>query len=523
LFNDLLIPFFYRRRIPRGKVPILEQTVEPIDLVYYGRLYAFKLIATGPDDSKIVSIFSAEDLESYSYWLISFDDCFKYQDEQRELKEQQELEKLQLDEERLQQAAATFARSRSNSAIDGIGLPTGLPPIAPGLKKTASSQQMLDKSQIIGERRPSMRLDHLEQHLAQEKVNDKKDSKDRTFDTITANAVSHNFFEDPGMIRVPSFKSKESVFANDDINLRNGSGEKVSKSRSKEKERSREIGIYNEPIIQLNDKNLDELLDFSPVSPPARNHPPLPPTAPAVPPPPPAAPGSPVAQNGDLQKSLRRSISNLNNNNNNNNNVSMYKMKKRDSELDMNEIRRIEFTLKKAVYPADRLSRRVKIWYCSGGFSLSTEEEIHQFVDALKNTDDPTLKAFSEEKFEHIHDWSNLLEVLRKYEQKVLTDEKETAESALSNKVRFIYEITTPTRPEIKVEFEFSEGFQLENLVRKISEAFGYSELSLLATLPPKLAELENPWCRGLVTVKEDLLFAEDLVLVSDERSFSYV
>jgi hypothetical protein len=48
-----------------------------------------------------------------------------------------------------------------------------------------------------------------------------------------------------------------------------------------------------------------------------------------------------------------------------------------------------------------------------------------------------------------------------------------------------------------------------------LSTTFGFSELALLASLPPKLVGLDNPWTAGLVMVKEDLLFAEDLVLVS--------
>lgn len=79
-------------------------------------------------------------------------------------------------------------------------------------------------------------------------------------------------------------------------------------------------------------------------------------------------------------------------------------------------IPQIRFAVKKVKYPAERLARRIKIWYCSSGFSLSTEQEIEQFVNELQLTGDNTLQSFSQEKFDNILDWAHLLEVLRKYE-----------------------------------------------------------------------------------------------------------
>ena len=78
----------------------------------------------------------------------------------------------------------------------------------------------------------------------------------------------------------------------------------------------------------------------------------------------------------------------------------------------------VKFSVQRVKYPAERLSRRIKIWYCSSGFSLSTAADVEHFVKELRNTDDALLAAFSEEKFDELQDWANLLAMLRKYEQK---------------------------------------------------------------------------------------------------------
>jgi uncharacterized coiled-coil protein SlyX len=462
------------RRIPRGKVSILDSTVEPIDFVYFGRLYAFKLLTTLPPISEefapqqVTSTFAAEDLESYSYWLISFDDCFKYQDELKEKKERDAQEAKMVEEQRMQMAADSIARSRSSSAINGINLnehPT------PGINLPLTSSGSFYQAHSTGDKKGSMRLDHLEARLSNS--GETKDSY-KEEPAIMNRAVSHKFHEDPGLSRPPSFRipKAETTFAADDMNN--------SLTRRSQSFRENNLpGTPNSagfgPIIQLTDNNLDDILKFEP-------------------------------------KTVEMTLN------------------KKDSAHEMLEIKQLEFIFKKAIYPADRLTRRVKIWYCSGGFSLSSEDEITQFVDALKSTDDLTLKAFSEEKFEHIHDWSNLLEVLRKYEQKVLTESIANDNAAgivnsngtddnLSNPhVRFVYEITLPKRPDLKLSYEFTEEFDFDDLIKKMNETFGYSDLSLLACIPPLLTNKDsNPWSTGLMTVKEDLLFAEDLVLYQEE------
>lgn len=78
----------------------------------------------------------------------------------------------------------------------------------------------------------------------------------------------------------------------------------------------------------------------------------------------------------------------------------------------------VKFSVQRVKYPAERLSRRIKIWYCSSGFSLSTAAEVEHFVKELRNAGDAVLTAFSEEKFDELQDWANLLAMLRKYEQK---------------------------------------------------------------------------------------------------------
>jgi hypothetical protein len=89
------------------------------------------------------------------------------------------------------------------------------------------------------------------------------------------------------------------------------------------------------------------------------------------------------------------------------------------SEYDFSKL---ALNLKRVRYPSERLARRIKIWYSSSGFALSTAAEVEQFVRELKNTGDKVLADFSEEKFGELKDWANLLAVLRKYEQRRLLD-----------------------------------------------------------------------------------------------------
>lgn len=85
-------------------------------------------------------------------------------------------------------------------------------------------------------------------------------------------------------------------------------------------------------------------------------------------------------------------------------------------------VSQLKFAISRVKYPSERLSRRIKVWYCSSGFSIASASEVEQFVKELRNTGDAVLSSFAEEKFTDLQDWANLLAVLRKYEQRRLID-----------------------------------------------------------------------------------------------------
>ena len=135
------------------------------------------------------------------------------------------------------------------------------------------------------------------------------------------------------------------------------------------------------------------------------------------------------------------------------------------------EISQMKLAVKGVQYPAERLARRIKIWYCSSGFSLSTEQEIQQFVRELRNTGDAVLEAFSEEKFGSILDWANLLEVLRKYEQRRLLEEPPAAavaEPANSSSIVFNMTANLPSRKQPSVKVQLDDSVDSNGLAAKV-------------------------------------------------------
>eukprot|EP00597_Dinobryon_sp_UTEXLB2267_P012265 CAMPEP_0170122228 /NCGR_PEP_ID=MMETSP0020_2-20130122/16510_1 /TAXON_ID=98059 /ORGANISM="Dinobryon sp., Strain UTEXLB2267" /LENGTH=1705 /DNA_ID=CAMNT_0010353037 /DNA_START=47 /DNA_END=5164 /DNA_ORIENTATION=+ len=180
-------------------------------------------------------------------------------------------------------------------------------------------------------------------------------------------------------------------------------------------------------------------------------------------------------------------------------------------------ISQIRFHVKKVKYPAERLARRIKIWYCSSGFSLSTEQEIDQFVSELQQTGDSTLQSFSQEKFDNILDWAHLLEVLRKYEGKMLVEEALEHED-LSNS--WVIEVTAqmPSMESNPVTFKITEGSSLDAIAHELSQSLGVTEANVRKELPLLLtANGNSPVQVGLEQLKDDLIFAEDLVLYQEE------
>jgi hypothetical protein len=134
----------------------------------------------------------------------------------------------------------------------------------------------------------------------------------------------------------------------------------------------------------------------------------------------------------------------------------------------------MQFVVKKVRYPADRLARRIKIWYCSSGFSLSTESSIQQFVNELRLTGDSTLESFADEQFDHILDWANLLEVLRKYEQRLMLEAPpashgDKGDEVVSFSVEASLALSDKGHQKQPVVFELGETFSVEAIAEQVN------------------------------------------------------
>jgi hypothetical protein len=236
---------------------------------------------------------------------------------------------------------------------------------------------------------------------------------------------------------------------------------------------------------------------------------------------------------------------------------------------------KLKLSLNKVSYPAKKLARRIKVWYSSSGFSLTSDEEIQIFIQELRKSGDPVLISFAEEKFNGISDWANLLDLLRKYEQRVVVDDpkrvvmKEVVHA--EDKIVFDVKATLPNSNNLALQSSSSstkttttttsssssslsnaaaiqsnnnnnnndsnssssgnscvvepsykntskiilkDDFEFGRLVSTIASDFGLSDVVVEKQLPDMLCGPGKVLHVGLNMLKDELTFAEDLILV---------
>lgn len=233
---------------------------------------------------------------------------------------------------------------------------------------------------------------------------------------------------------------------------------------------------------------------------------------------------------------------------------------------------KLKLSLNKVSYPAKKLARRIKVWYSSSGFSLTSDEEIQIFIQELRNSGDPVLISFAEEKFNGISDWANLLDLLRKYEQRVVVDDpkrvvmKEVVHA--EDKIVFDVKATLPNSNSLALQSSLTktttttasssssslsnaaaiqsnninnnndsnsssgnscvvepsykstskiilkDDFEFGRLVSTIASDFGLSDVVVEKQLPDMLCGPGRVLHVGLNMLKDELTFAEDLILV---------
>lgn len=347
--------------------------------MFYGKIFAFRIFKNdenGLPSEEIVANFAADDMESFSYWLLSIDDCHKKF-------------RGEVDQPIEETISVNSAELESEGKITE-GDSSKKPPIhkeksfRPFTTNPQANITPLDLSEIIAAR---SKLHKGEPH---KNLNEGQPSSDPSRENQLNEENKHPSKEYPVMPENHHVKIHR----------------QLSRSQSGSKSFSTAFG----PIIALNDDNLDEIIGF---------------------------------------KSLSKKPS--------------------SARLDdLKEVESLKVKVTQISYPSERLSRRVKIWYCSSGFSLSSEDEIQTFVNELKNMDDNILQAFSEEKFSQIQDWAKLLELLRKYEQKTMMDQVPIAEENKPDSIVLKLEVAAPEKTAESFKYTFTDDFEFEEFIKNV-------------------------------------------------------
>jgi hypothetical protein len=504
------------RRILRGSMNLNQYIVRSIDYVFYGKVFAIEVIVKNEDGSpsgEAVVVFAMEDLENYSYWMISFRDCrdhyleekcrqeelHRQEEEEKERKRHEEEEKRRQDEEvAAADAAVTLPKNtkqrRSFRPFEGNGATifTGLDDIEgiqhvqyTGSDSNRSSPTLSDGGEVqmpeylqspmspmpmplplsVGEMKTPMSSNHL-----------------------------------PSSAKLASPPVEAGIVMNDRIPT-------SSNMRSLERQpshRGMSVDSESHDFLMQRQRSHSAAPDLEP-----RYHHPL----------------AAISHPGDSARGAPHTFLRMDEDNGPldlmSPNTAMMMQ-----QMFIPEVENLTLEFNKIHYPMERLARRIKIWYFSSGFSISSEKEVENFVRELRNTDDKILHAFSREKFAYLNDWAKLLEMLRKCEEHSALDPRMHAknpaptpeEAELNGHLAFVLKGRTkgdergPAYPVVNVAL--SETLDIEPLAKKLSTEFSISETIVSTKLSGMLAKKDSALANGFKMLKEDLTFAEDLVLV---------
>lgn len=405
---DFLSPF-HRRRIPRTKHNLRELFISPLDSVFYGKLFALKVTKALDidDEDEFIAVYAADDHEAYSYWMISFQDCKDY--EEVEKKKLEEEMKAKLEEE----LAAKKRKEEEERKVEEERVRI--------LEEQRKHAEIAEKAKIDADTKAKA-VASIASVIAQQAPPAEEKPKKRKL-SIKEKLEAQMKAKAAGL-PMPNFDEEEEENDSQPANESKGI-DSVSKVGSMS---------FVGPVVRVTDDNLDDMLQVKSVT------------------------SADSSDRGMMAHSLPGSFS-----------VAAVAPPPPPEPVNprLSLIEKLEFKVKKTTYPADRLSRRVKIWYCSSGFSLSSVDEIQQFVQELKSTGDHTLEAFADEKFDKINDWANLLEVLRKYEQRLLIEMPQ--QNQINNDVINVeVEIMLPDE-EKKLAIVVNDRFSIEDLSKKVS------------------------------------------------------
>jgi hypothetical protein len=390
-----------RKRIPRAKFDINACSVKSIDSIYYSKLHCFKVTfkptesvsAPAPGapvtDKKITAVFAAEDQEALHYWLISFADCEAHWQARAERRAATAAAGLPLSPEpaapaapgpapALSAAAAAVAASLAAKRLDGNAPPPGISAadLAGELRKRSFSITSASGDTAAAATANNNSNSSYPGGIGADgrSISISAGGDDSFYGSIVSNGGDNP--NDSGRVYRVDTSNFDDILSHRSSSMKEPAGAAAAAAAS-----GATSGVAGGIAAGVAASGVATGAGTAAVANAA-----LPPVPMGVP------VGPPVVVETPQEIAAKKLVSQL------------------------------KFSLKGVRYPAERLARRVKIWYCSSGFSLSSVGEVEQFVSHLRKSGDAVLSAFSGEKFGDLQDWANLLAVLRKYEQKRLVD-----------------------------------------------------------------------------------------------------
>jgi hypothetical protein len=398
------------KRIQRAKFDINNCTVKSIDQLFHSRLHCFKVThrPEDPAEKKITAVFAAEDEDSLNYWLISFEDCEVYFHTHGGAHPAPEAKKLPPRERSAPSPAST--PTEPTAAAVPPQERSQLPHVSP---TAAALPRAAAPAGEPGKINPADLMNALKKrNTAKAAVVEQNDDEDEPSHAASmhpfAGTLHSRFASAPAVARaqpgLSAFRSAETPFGSSEALLTTFDGK-------------------NEALHRVDTMNMDQM--FAPgiplqvtraAAPAAQAEPtvvadtvvaeqqqlplPAPVPVPSPSPSPSPSPVPPTPPTSGLTSTASAAA----------------------LKAPTFDFSNVKLSLKRVHFPAERLARRIKIWYSSSGFSLSTASEVEQFVADLRGAGDKVLTDFAEEKFGDLQDWANLLAVLRKYEQRRLIE-----------------------------------------------------------------------------------------------------
>lgn len=401
------------RKLLRGTMNINDFVVQPIDYVFYGKVFSFELLTKREDGTpgeEAAAAFATDNVETYSYWLISFEDCKTHQENIRKA------EALRLEEEKQAAEAEAAAMAAAAAAVETTTVHKVEDSLADATS-TLAGHAVVSDGTTVAAAPILMRAESRKSSFTPFTHDDSRNPYASLDDiegiqqvTYTGSGRSTPDLDAPELLPEHPSSSQKAPSSNRLLSGATSSQNvkvlerqpSASNMRSAAEKASHRHAVDLEEALgtgvqRVNSRSAAGDLEFHGIVPQSFR------TLPSL-----FGTAIPESQESNAETPGSMLLSP---------NTTMLMQEAFSPEMENLQLR-----LEKLLYPTERLVRRIKIWYCSSGFSISTETDVENFVRELRNTDDKILHAFSHEKFSYLHDWAKLLEMLRKYEEHSASD-----------------------------------------------------------------------------------------------------